>query len=632
MSAVAIQPRMNKLKIAPRPGENQVSFIERCDRELYSRIPDTIERSRFLLQCWSDAGGDRELAEIAANRFPASEFHTVRNLVQFPEHVTTDIRGERRKYDRKTLATIVRRCNERILDTGDFAILSEGHTPEAEDLATGAKMPETLGYVGPFRLARIGNRKPRWAIFADEHYHRSDLEKVKKRPRRSPEVFLDDMILDPIAALGAETPRLDTGIVRNCRKPDGRVVMKYSTASVACYPSAGNTSPQSFRGKKKENYAAGDKPMDNPNSNDDLENHDGAAELSDVGDEQLQKIILGVAAAVMQSKPMQWVVSQMPPDWSPGEGEHDDVAGGDAGAGGAGDGSDVDGQVPGDGTVPGDGDAVPGEVNPTSDVPADVPAEEFGEGLSGGDDTHFDPEAGEVSGSDADSDGVSDADESQGAAIKNLDSRISALEEDAATDDEVGQMDDEEKEKYAAFDSAGRRGFLWSWRRRHKRSGHKYSADRGEAGMSTTATKPAKENYSRLASENQELKTRVETLERETRHKDRYSKLKELRQSRAFNFDSEFEDVKDVPPDAFDKHVRRIKENYSRIPREGEMPSLVTDDEVIQARDKDQTERFSKLAVQRALNNNKDRRNKHMSFDDALRLVISEQNATSSAK
>lgn len=591
MSAVAVQPRTQKLVVAPHPGESQVSFIERGDRELYAKIPDTIERSRYLLQCWIDAGGDRELAEITAKRFPASEFHTVRNLPIFTEHVTTDIRGEKRKYDRKALATIVRRCNERILDTGDFAILSEGHTPEAEDVAAGAKMPETLGYVGPFRLGMIGNRKPRWAIFADEHYHRSDLDKVKKRPRRSPEVFLDDMILDPIAALGAETPRLDTGIVRNCRLSDGRVVEKYSAA---CYPSGGNTSPQSFRGKKeKETYAAGDEPMDNSTvSNPNL---DSGESLSTMSDEEIQKIILGVAAAVMQSKPMQWVASQMPPDWSPSEGENDDVV--------STEGSDDsgNGDVPAeDGTV---GDTV------TDDPQVNTPSDD--------DETHFDPEA-------------SAGDDQAPATQQSTPTEASGPPEDSATDDEMGQMDDEEKEKYAAFDSAGRRGFLWSWRR-HRRGRTKYSADEGEREM-TTATPPAKENYSRLADENKRLNQRVETLERENRHKDRYSKLADLRRTRAFDLKTEFDDVKDVPPEAFDRHLRRIKENYSRIPREGEMPTIVTDDEVVVSRDTEQMERFSKLARERALRNNMDRRNKHLSFDEALAQVMSEHKAASAAK
>lgn len=179
MPATAIQPRTTKLAL--KPGENQVSFIERGDRELYQRIPDTTQRSRHLLQMWREAGGDRELAQITSERFPAQEFHTVHDSPLFAEHVTTDNDGNRVKYGRSELASIVRSCNERILDTGDFAVLSAGHTPDAESMATGAKMPDVLGYVGPFRLGKIGNRRPRWAIFADEHYHRSDLEKVDRK-------------------------------------------------------------------------------------------------------------------------------------------------------------------------------------------------------------------------------------------------------------------------------------------------------------------------------------------------------------------------------------------------------------------------------------------------------------------
>ncbi len=598
------------------PGENQVSFIERGERDLYGRFPDTTQRSRYLLKCWREAGGDRELSQISSERFPASEFHTVHDSPIFAEHTTTNSRGERVHYDRKKLAAIVKACNERILDTGDFAVLSEGHTPDADAMSTGAKMPPVLGYVGPYRLGKIGNRKPRWAIFADEHYHRSDIEKLKRLPRRSPELFLEDMILDPIAALGAETPRLDTGIVRNCRNAAGQLVEKYSAMT---YPSAVSTSPQKFRGGK-ETYAAGDEPMDDPANQ---PGNPEAEALERLGDADLNKIILGVSAAILQSKPLQWVVSQMPPDWTPGEGEKEGVPGeqvtGEPGE-----------QVPGEeGGIPGDEPEVqlpPGTADAATDSPVDddIPGDEA---AFEGDDTHFDPEAGggldDVPADDAPADETSET--------------PSAPPEDSASDAEMGEMDDDEKEKYAAFDSAGRRGFLWAWRRRKRHRGDKYAADCGEPTMPKPAEPPAKEkeNYSRLAAENQQLRTRLDTMERGNREKYRKDCLTDLRKEHAFDLNAELEDVKDATDEQFTKHCERIKRNYSRIPREGEMPTLhgsTADSDPVAAiaRDPEQAKKFSRMARERAIKSIKN--GKHMTFETALEQVMNEAAAGAATK
>ena len=79
-------------------------------------------------------------------------------------------------------------------------------------------MPDVVGFAGPFRLGHIG-RTPgsrRAAILADFQIFKDDLKRVRKYPRRSPEVWLEDryedIFIDPIALLGAEAPRLDLGM------------------------------------------------------------------------------------------------------------------------------------------------------------------------------------------------------------------------------------------------------------------------------------------------------------------------------------------------------------------------------------------------------------------------------------
>lgn len=521
MAAVLEQPRQTKL--VPHEGESQVDFVVRGNRELYRKVPDAIKRSRLILKYWRESGQDDDLGRIAAERFPDSEFDTIHDSPVFEEHTTIGSDKKRRVYDRSALQTIVDACNDRIRDTGDFAVLSGGHTPD-DPTSNSHRTPEVLGYVGPFRLGMIGNQKPRWAIFADEHHHRSETAKLSRLQRRSAEVWLEDNILDPIAALGAEVPRLDTGMVRNCRLPNGRVVTKYS----ASFPGGSNTSPQSFDTRQK--YAAGDSPMDTP---------DSEALMRNLSDADVQAIV----AELLQSKPMQFVQSQMPPDWSP------ETAAADADAS-----QMPDEQVPNDGASEGPDAAIATDTAAEGDDHAPEPA-------VAGDDSP------ETSGS-----GDQEPPTDIGAATAdNYPEDEPEPAEDAATDNELNEMDEEDREHYAAHDSAGRKGFLQAWRK-HRQHKSLYSAG-GERCMPTTERTGKPDGYSRLQAENKQLREaqtqqqqRIDQLEARNRHQERYSKLSELRKQFSFNLREELDEIKDLPQPQFEKHCERIKKNYSRLP------------------------------------------------------------------
>ena len=198
----------------------------------------------------------------AALRFPAEQYVTLANIPVFREHKTRAVDGRMLEFGMQQLQMVCDRCNRRITETGDFAAVVVGHTHPPED--QNAPEPELVGYAGPFRLGTIGEGARKcWAILADFHIFRQDLAKVRKHPRRSPELCLEDtyeeMFLDPIALLGAEAPRLDLGLVTGAQGTDGaalaagelpakrlysfiksgRKVEKYAMAACAM-PSAGN--------------------------------------------------------------------------------------------------------------------------------------------------------------------------------------------------------------------------------------------------------------------------------------------------------------------------------------------------------------------------------------------------------
>lgn len=218
----------------PKPDESRESFVVRCHNELMDSIVDTDERNRVCFLAWNR---ETETEKLAAEEFPTDKYEHVRDVAIFAEHETTDRKGELQKYDREALQAIVDKCNKRILDTKSFAKISDGHTPGPEDVRQGAKYPEVLGFAGNFHLGMVGKLKPRWAIFADEYRYKDTAAQTAKKPGRSVEVWLHeniaDRFFDPIAALGAETPRLDLPM-KFAKTPSGVEVAKYSAM-------AGNT-------------------------------------------------------------------------------------------------------------------------------------------------------------------------------------------------------------------------------------------------------------------------------------------------------------------------------------------------------------------------------------------------------
>jgi len=175
----------------------------------------------------------------AAGDFPAEEFELIRNVPVFAEHQTKARDGRELRFTQTELQQVADRCNRRISESGDYAALSLGHTPSPDD--PNGKQPEIVGFAGPFRLGTVGQegQRQRYAILADFHVFRDEVEKVRKHPRRSPEVWLEEsyeeMFLDPIALLSSEAPRLDLGLLYAAQR-QGRVVEKYT----AVCPAAGN--------------------------------------------------------------------------------------------------------------------------------------------------------------------------------------------------------------------------------------------------------------------------------------------------------------------------------------------------------------------------------------------------------
>lgn len=174
----------------------------------------------------------RELATLAREQFPPSQFVRAEGVCVFVEHETLGADGQPLKFDAASLAAIVDSCNARIAESGSFTVLAAGHTPTPEERSCGAAQPDVVGFCGPFRLGQFGASK-KSAIFADEWRRRDSVERLSRLPRRSVELWRatepQSAFFDPIAALGAETPRLALGL--NYSLDGSAAVLRYAAAA-----------------------------------------------------------------------------------------------------------------------------------------------------------------------------------------------------------------------------------------------------------------------------------------------------------------------------------------------------------------------------------------------------------------
>lgn len=246
------------------------------------------------------------------------EFMLIRGVPVFAEHETRAKDGRTLKFGRAELEAVAARNNERISVSGDYVPITIGHTPDPMAVMLGkAQQPEVVGFAGPFTLGRIGPPgQERYSIMADFRVFKEDWNRVRKFPRRSPELWLEDsydkMFLDPICLLGAETPRLDMGVLYSASL-HGKTVEKYTAVS----PGPSNAFVPS------ENYQADDDD-DGDGDDDDRapaippEGDDDTSVPPDkdafMNEEQLVSMFL---EAFRQSDMGQWIMQQMQRDQAP---------------------------------------------------------------------------------------------------------------------------------------------------------------------------------------------------------------------------------------------------------------------------------------------------------------------------
>lgn len=128
-------------------------------------------------------------------------------------------------YDERLLRAIADNCNRRIQTTGDWCPAVVAHTRDREDKATVDDDPQVIGLCGPFYVADFTNGDGRQVKAIHCHFwiFPEEEKTFLRNPRRSVEIWPEerpeDRYFDPIALLGAETPKRDLGMIYSRRRP-----------------------------------------------------------------------------------------------------------------------------------------------------------------------------------------------------------------------------------------------------------------------------------------------------------------------------------------------------------------------------------------------------------------------------
>lgn len=535
--------------IRPLTGETQADFAVRFHDITCETIPNTSARNAAMFRAWESAHpeGD-DLARVSAEHWPTDKYTRIPNVAVFAEHSTKNRDGSTSKYDLSALRSIVERCNSRISDTGNYPAITEGHTPDQPSPEAGA--PPVLGYSGPFRLGMIGNQKPRWAIFADEHWLKENESKIRSLPNRSPEVWLEprmeDRFFDPIAALGATTPRLDLGMVRYGKRGDV-LVEKYSASSLGAFS---NHLPEQAQ------YEAGDSAMN---------------------DQDISRIV----EAITSSAVFQWAAQKMSQE-----------QGASQGAGAA-------SQSPGGQSAPSRSPASPmqganGEHSSPSPAPSmsgHAGSSPFGQSgaphQAPGQSQHAGPQGG--GGSDLDQ----DEKEIYGCLPDHARERFMAYR------------------NRVRGGGAGATGGNPSTRGMYSADGEtdpaepvdgqEQTTDDNAGGSETTSTDSEnsdmtdpvlQERYELLQRDHDDLRRQLGDIQADRTKVARYSKLSSLKDRGGFlfNVDQEVDRCAGMTDEQFETHRKVIVENYARIPTAHSVPELLVENSI---EDRRQPEQFS---------------------------------------
>jgi hypothetical protein len=300
------------LQIQPKQGENYSGFVLRAHQSLRQAIPNTYDRNQAVWDAWNSSTGN-PLRSRAQDYFPDDQYRHVESVPYFMEHTIQKATGPL-VYDFAELARMTDALNKRCSSDSYSALVSH-HTDD--HLKGPDKEPSVLGFSGPFYLGQVPTADgDKWAIFGDEHHDRQYSNVLSKRRRRSVEVLRprngDPSYFDPIATLGADSPRLPLPVARYESKQESDVecvgVYSINGTDTERYMMDGMGGMGGFSAMGQGNtFVPGSmqkdryEPMQQPQG---MQPGTGTSQL-------MPDDVKAIVNAIMQTPQMQWVAEQM---------------------------------------------------------------------------------------------------------------------------------------------------------------------------------------------------------------------------------------------------------------------------------------------------------------------------------
>lgn len=153
---------------------------------------------------------------------PPGEYITKHDVFVLDPHTLKNRSGETLvDVTESMLRKIAENQNKRVAETGDATPLVIGHT---KDDAHEHEQPEVVGYATNWSVKKFF-KTGKHALACTFHLFKKSADKVRKYPRRSVELWLDSLTIDPISLLGATTPERDLGLLKLSKSSGGSKIV-----------------------------------------------------------------------------------------------------------------------------------------------------------------------------------------------------------------------------------------------------------------------------------------------------------------------------------------------------------------------------------------------------------------------
>lgn len=237
----------------PQPSESFEDYCIRGHKSLMQSVPNASDRNQMVWNSW-------EMSNPSTVRYKAqsifNNYRLLPNVCHFAEHSTNTKTGLM-QVGVAELRDICKNMNRRINEANLYPPLINRHTQDGP-MAHLAE-PQIIGYSANYRLGMIGDKDQRFAIFGDEFHNPQHLQEVRSKPRRSVELIrnrdMSKSYFDPIACLGAESPRIEIPPAYYSAGNDDAEVVRYSV-SAPVYAGASNTFIPNFDDAEKSRNQA----------------------------------------------------------------------------------------------------------------------------------------------------------------------------------------------------------------------------------------------------------------------------------------------------------------------------------------------------------------------------------------